>query len=133
MFTRKDAYASQRRFWTWFQTEAQGLSNALEALVRGEADAEWALDQLNQRIRRFDTSLEADLVLSLDGICHMRISGQETAIHALLGTAPVLKGWRFSAGHAEMADRRRVPFRLAPRPSLDLLNQPLAGHHEAYA
>ncbi len=133
MFKRKDSDASRRRFWTWFQTESQGLSNALEALVRGEADAEWALDQLNQRIRRFDASLEADLVLALDGVCHMTLSGQETGIRALLDSAPAVKGWRFSAGHAEMADRRRIPFRLAPRPSLDLLNQPLSGHHEAYA
>ena len=133
MFTRNDSGANRRRFWAWFQSEAQGLSNALEALVRGEADAEWALDRLNQRIRRFDATLEADLVLSLDGICHMTVSGQEYAIHALLDGAPSIKGWRFSTGHAEQADRRRIPFRLAPRPSLDLLSQPLSGHHEAYA
>jgi hypothetical protein len=133
MFTRKDSDASRRRFWTWFQAESQGLSNALQALVRGEADAEWALDQLNQRIRRFDTTLEADLVLSLDGVCHMTVSGQESALQALLSGAPAVRGWRFTAGHTEQADRRRIPFRLAPRPSLDLLNQPLSGRHEAYA
>lgn len=133
MFTRKDTDAGRRRFWSWFQAESQGLSNALEALVRGEADAEWALDQLNQRIRRFDSTLEADLVLSLDGVCQMTVSGQEPALHALLDGAPSLKGWRFSARAAEVADRRRIPFRLAPRPSLDLLNQPLSSHHEAYA
>ena len=133
MFARKNSDADRRRFWSWFQAESQGLSNALEALVRGEADAEWALDRLNQRIRRFDASLEADLVLSLDGVCHMTISGQETALHTLLAGAPVFSGWRFSTGHAENADHRRIPFRLAPRPSLDLLAQPLSGHHEAYA
>lgn len=133
MFSRKENDAGQRRFWTWFQAEAQGLSNALEALVRGEADAEWALDRLNQRIRRVDATLEADLVLSLDGVCHMTVSGPESALHALLDVAPALKGWRFSVRHAEIADRRRIPFRLAPRPSLDLLNQPLSGRHEAYA
>lgn len=133
MFTRKDSDANRRRFWSWFQAESQGLSNALAALVRGEADAECALDQLNQRIRRFDASLEADLVLCLDGVCHMTVSGQEAGIRALLDGAPAVRGWRFSAGHAEMADRRRIPFRLAPRPSMDHLNQPLAGHHEAYA
>lgn len=133
MFTRKDADAGRRRFWSWFEAESQGLSNALEALVRGESDAEWALDQLNQRIRRFDATLEADLVLTLDGVRHMTVSGPESALHALLDGAPTLKGWRFSARHADVMDRRRIPFRLAPRPSLDLLNQPLSGHHEAYA
>jgi hypothetical protein len=63
----------------------------------------------------------------------MTVSGQETSIRSLLDSAPAVRGWRFSAGHAEMADRRRIPFRLAPRPSLDVLNQPLSGHHEAYA
>ncbi len=133
MFLRRNLHADSRRFWSWFQAESQGLSNALEALVRGEADAEWALDRLNQRIRRFDATLEADLVLSLDGVCHMTVSGQEAGIHALLSSVPAIRGWRFSAGHAEQADRRRIPFRLAPRPSLDLLSQPLSAHHEAYA
>jgi hypothetical protein len=133
MFSRKDSDANSRRFWSWFQAEAQGLSNALEALVRGESDAEWALDRLNQRVRRFDATLEADLILTLDGVCQMTISGQEHAIHALLDNAPAVRGWRFSTGQAGLADRRRIPFRLAPRPSLDLLNQPLSGHHEAYA
>jgi hypothetical protein len=133
MFSRKNSDADRRRFWAWFNAEAQGLSNALEALVRGESDAEWALDRLNQRIRRFDATLEADLVMSLDGVCHMTVSGQDRAIHALLDDAPSVRGWRFSTGQAELTDRRRIPFRLAPRPSLDLLAQPLAGHHEAYA
>lgn len=133
MFSRKDSDANSRRFWAWFQGEAHGLSNALEALVRGEADAEWALDRLNQRIRRFDATLEADLILTLDGVCQMTVSGQEHALHALLDNAPAVKGWRFATGHAETADRRRIPFRLTPRPSLDLLNQPLSGRHEAYA
>ena len=84
MFARKNSDADRRRFWSWFQAESQGLSNALEALVRGEADAEWALDRLNQRIRRFDASLEADLVLSLDGVCHMTISGLEPAPTTLM-------------------------------------------------
>jgi hypothetical protein len=32
-----------------------------------------------------------------------------------------------------LADPRRIPFRLAPRPSLDLLGTPLTARHEAYA
>ena len=34
MFSRKNSDANSRRFWAWFQGEAHGLSNALEALVR---------------------------------------------------------------------------------------------------
>ena len=40
--------------------ESQGIANAIEALSRGEADAEWALIGLNERIRRYDPTLEAD-------------------------------------------------------------------------
>ena len=31
------------------------------------------------------------------------------------------------------ANPRRVPFRLAPRPSLDLMGAPISARHEAYA
>lgn len=132
MFSLSDTKASPRRFWAWFAAEAHGLTNALEALARGEADAEWALAGLNDRIQRFDSTLEADIVRTLDGQCHMTVSGAEASVRALLGGAPQLAGWRFTP-HADLADRRRVPFRLAPRPSLDLLNQPLFGRHDAYA
>lgn len=132
MFGKRDAETSPRKFWTWFAAEAQGLTNALEALSRGEADAEWAFSSLNHRIARFDSTLSADVVRTLDGQCHMTISGADNAVDALLAAAPAIFGWSFSAT-AEMAGRPRVPFRLAPRPSLDRLTQPLTGLYEAYA
>lgn len=132
MFGRRDVETNPRRFWSWFASEAQGLTNALEALSRGEADGDWAFAGLNDRIARFDSTLSADVVRTLDGACHLTVSGAENAVHALLDAAPAITGWRFSAS-AEVADRRRVPFRLAPRPSLDKLNDPLSGLHEAWA
>lgn len=120
------------RFWAWFGAEAQGISNAFEALARGEADADGALDGLNARIRRISASLEADIVRTLDGQCHMTISGDERAIDALISAAPATAGWRFTP-RAVLTDPRRVPFRLAPRPSLDLVGAPISARHEAYA
>jgi len=121
-----------KRFWTWFGAEAQGISNAFEALARGEADADQALDSLNARIRRLDASLEADVVRTLDGQCHMTVSGEDRAIGVLIAAAPRLAGWRFTTS-AVLTDHRRVPFRLAPRSSLDLLGAPISARHEAYA
>jgi len=132
MFGRRDADTTSRRFWTWFGSEAQRISNAFEALARGEADADGVLDGLNARIRRLDASLEADVVRTLDGQCHMTIGGNDRAIDMLISAAPRLAGWRFSP-RAVLTDTRRVPFRLAPRPSLDLLGAPISGRHEAYA
>jgi hypothetical protein len=131
MFGRRDIDLNPRRFWSWFASEAQGVANALEALQRGEADAEWALAGLNGRIRRFDSTLEADVVRDLDGSCHMTISGADAAVGTLLNLAPQIAGWRFSPRHV-LADPRRVPFRTAPRPSLDVLGA-ISARHEAYA
>ena len=131
MFGRRDIDLNPRRFWSWFASEAHGVANALEALQRGEADAEWALVGLNERIRRFDSTLEADVVRTLDGHCHMTISGSDASVEALLAVAPRLAGWQFSP-RAGLADTRRVPFRTAPRPSLDLLGG-ISARHEAYA
>lgn len=121
-----------RRFWAWFGAEAQGIANAFEALARGEADADRSLEYLNSRIRRIDASLEADVVRTLDGQCQMTISGDHLAVDALIAAAPLMPGWRFTP-RAVLADPRRVPFRLAPRPSLDLLAAPISARHEAYA
>ena len=41
-----------KRFWTWFGAEAEGISNAFEALARGEADADSALDGRRATSRR---------------------------------------------------------------------------------
>jgi len=132
MFGKRDVEMNPRRFWAWFATEAQGIANALEALARGEADADWALESLNTRIRRFHASLEADVVRALDGQCHLTLSGEDEAVQAMLSAAPVLAGWRITPAD-RLADRRRIPFRLAPRPSPDTLAQPLSGLYEAYA
>jgi hypothetical protein len=132
MFGKRDVEMTPRRFWVWFTAEAQGIANSLEALSRGEADTDWALAALNHNIRRVDASLEADVVRTLDGKCHLTLSGSEKPVHDLLGAAPLLRGWRFTPA-ADLADRRRIPFRLAPRPSLDVVTQPLSALHEAYA
>ena len=132
MFGRGSVELNPRKFWSWFASEAQGISNALEALQRGEADAEWAIIGLNERIRRFDNTLEADVVLTLDGQCHKTIQGEPPAGSVQREAAPRLAGWRFTP-RAALADPRRVPFRTAPRPSLDLLGTPISALHEAYA
>lgn len=125
MFVRRDGDFNPRRFWSWFASEAAGLSNAIEALARGEAEAEWALIGLNERIRRYDRSLEADVVLTLDGWRLMTISGgADESVSVLLASAPVMSGWRFSP-NGTLTDPRRVPFRLAPRPSLDVMISPI--------
>ncbi len=121
-----------RRFWSWFSHEAAGLANSIEALARGEADAEWALIGLNERIRRYDPNLEADVVRTLDGECHMTLSGGTTeSLSALLSAAPVMNGWRFTP-RAVLADPRRVPFKVAPQPSLDAMAAPIEARHDAY-
>ncbi len=131
MFNRRGGDLNSRRFWNWFAAEARGLANAMEALSRGESDAEWALIALNERIHRFDPALEADIVRDLDGACRMTVSGPDASVDLLIQAAPAMKGWQFSPP-ALAADGRRVPFRRAPRPSLDLLGAPVQ-RHEAYA
>ncbi|MEP7209935.1 MAG: hypothetical protein ABI740_03780 [Alphaproteobacteria bacterium] len=132
MFGRRDGDHNPRRFWSWFAGESHGLANGIEALTRGETDAEWLLIGLNQRIQRYSAQLEADLSRTLDGKCLLTISGRDDkAIADLLAAAPALSGWRI-APRATVADQRRVPFRLAPPPSLDILS-PIQARHEAYA
>ena len=133
MFGRHNVELSPRRFWNWFAAEAAGVRNALEALQRGEADAEWAIIGLNERIRRYDASLEADIVRTLDGSCQMILSGGTAdTLSTLLDAAPALHGWKFVI-RFDQAETRRVPFRVAPRPSMDKLAAPISARHEAYA
>jgi hypothetical protein len=126
MFSKRgDGDFSPKRFWRWFAREARGIANVLEALSRGEADAEWALIGLNERIRRYDASLEADVVRTLDGRCQMIVSGgSDESVMALLEAAPPIPGWTF-ATNLESQPTRRVPFRRAPSPSLDTLDAPV--------
>lgn len=131
MFGRRDFDSSPKRFWAWFSAEAQGIANVLEALSRGEADAEWALATLNTRIKRVDFTLEADVVRSLDGMCCLTLTGSDAAVDGLIETAPRLRGWRISPPVPETS-RVRIPFLRAPRPSLDVLASPLTALHEAY-
>ena len=84
MFGRGAVELNPRKFWSWFASEAQGIANALEALQRGESDAEWAIIGLNERIRRFDNTLEADVVRTLDGQCHLTILGEPQSVSVLL-------------------------------------------------
>ena len=133
MFTKRAGDLNPRRFWSWFNTEAQGLANAIEALARGEADAEWALIGLNERIHRYDPSLEADVVRTLDGSCQMIVSGgTNDSASVLLDAAPPVSGWMFVT-RLDQSQTARVPFRVAPRPSMDSLSAPISARHEAYA
>lgn len=133
MFGRREGDLNPRRFWNWFSSESQGLANAIEALSRGESDAEWALIGLNERLRRYHAALEADIVRSLDGQHQLIVSGSaEDAVSTLLDAAPSVRGWRFATRVAQ-ADIRRVPFRMAPRPSMDSLDSPISGLHDAWA
>lgn len=132
MFGRHQVDPSPRRFWSWFSGQADGIRNALEALSRGEADAEWALIGLNERIHRYDASLEADVARTMDGRCELTISGgAPDLVLALLNAAPAIAGWNF-APRRNHTQPSRVPFRAAPRPSLDQLAEPLCAHHDAY-
>lgn len=132
MFGLRNRDPNPRAFWRWFKTEAQGLANGLEALTRGEADAENLLAKLNVRIRRFDPTMEADLFRLLDGSCQMTVTGgADDALFHLLEASPKIAGWRFAAA-AVPSDMRRVPFRIAPQPSLDMAS-PIKARHEAYA
>jgi len=133
MFGRRDVEVSPRRFWSWFASEAPGIRNALEALQRGEADAEWAIIGLNERIHRYDPSLEADVVRTLDGSCQMIVSGgTNDSASVLLDAAPPVSGWMFVT-RLDQSQTARVPFRVAPRPSMDSLSAPISARHEAYA
>ena len=132
VFGRGSVELNPRKFWSWFAAERHGIVNALEALQRGEADAEWAILAINERIRRFDATLEADVVLTLEGQCQMTILGEPQSVSLLLDAAPRLSGWRFTHRTA-LVDPRRVPFRTTPRPSLDVLGGSISGLHEAYA
>jgi hypothetical protein len=133
MFGRRNGGFSPRRFWSWFAGEAQGICNALEALARGEADAEWAFIGLNERIHRYDLTLEADVVRTLDGRCQMIVSGgTRESVAALLAAARPIAGWTF-VSRLEQAQPHRVPFRPAPRPSLDTVAAPISARHDAYA
>lgn len=132
VFGRGSVELNPRKFWSWFAAERHGIANALEALQRGEADADWAINAINERIRRFDATLEADVVLTLDGACQMTILGEPNSVALLLDAAPRLSGWVFTHRSA-LVDARRVPFRTAPRPSMDPLGGSISGLHEAYA
>lgn len=133
MFGRREGDLNTRRFWSWFSQEAQGIANAIEALARGESDAEWALIGLNERIRRFHPALEADIVRTLDGQHLMIVSGgAEETVALLLDAAPSMYGWRFET-RTTHADTRRVQFRQAPRPSMDAMDAPISARHDAYA
>ena len=133
MFGKRDGNFSPRRFWSWFSGEAQGICNALEALARGEADAEWALIGLNERIRRYDPALEADVIRTLDGRCQLIVSGgSHESIAGLLLAARPIAGWTFIP-RMEQGRVQRVPFRAAPRPSLDTETAPISARYDAYA
>jgi hypothetical protein len=132
MFGQRSIDSTPKRFWTWFSAEAQGIANALEALSRGEADAEWALAGLNARIQRVDSTLEADVVRGLDGVCCLTISGKDAAVDALMEAAPRLRGWHV-APRVTGQSRPRIPFLRAPRPSLDVVADPVAALRAAWA
>ena len=119
------------KFWRWFEGEADGIANGIEALTRGEADAEWLLIELNERVQRYDPDLVADVRKTLDHTLELSIRSVD--IHSavvLVLAAPRVPGWCFSAP-GQAADLHRMPFRLAPPPSLDK-GARITGRHEAY-
>lgn len=132
MLGRRGIDSNPKRFWTWFAAEAQGVANALEALSRGEADAEWMIAGLNDRIKRVDSTLEADVSRSADGHCCLTLSGADAAVDAVLNSAPDLRGWRI-APRATAPAKQRLPFLRVPLPSLDVLASPITARYEAYA
>jgi hypothetical protein len=130
MFSKREGDHNPRRFWSWFAAEHQGLANSIEALARGEADAEWALIGLTDRIHRYDPTVDADIFRNLDGACQMVVTGPVEAVEALLAAAPASRTWSF-VSRAVPADARRVPARVAPRPSSDATE--ISAYYEAYA
>jgi hypothetical protein len=131
VFQKRESDFNPGRFWRWFGREAQGIANGMEALARGEAEAEWMLIGLNERLKRYDASLTADVCKTLDGQYRLSLRGEgTTAIKALMEAAPALAGWRISTEPPE--DLRRMPFKMAPRPSLDA-GGTIEGLHEAWA
>lgn len=119
------------RFWRWFAAEADGLANGIEALARGEADAEWLLIGVNERVRAYDPDLVADLRKTPYSACELVIRGHDPrSAVALVLAAPRLPGWSFTTA-AATETAPRVPFRLAPRPSLDIST--ITARHDAYA
>lgn len=121
-----------RRFWAWFNHQSQGFANGLEALMRGEADADQMLNALNLRLRAVDAALACDLARAADGVSELRFSGPAPFVFALIETAPAIRGWRFVEDGPDR-DPRRAPWRITPRPALDFLAAPISGVHEAWA
>lgn len=130
MFTNRTGDLDAKRFWRWFANEADGCCNSLEALSRGEDDGDWLWEKVAHRIQRYDSSMSADIIRTLDGGCELRLSGgSDASTAALLAAAPRINGWRFAAASEPAA---RVPFKRAPQPSLDIAAF-IQGRHEAYA
>jgi hypothetical protein len=104
----------------------------LKPSQRGEADAEWAIAGLNARIQRVDSTLEADVVRSLDGTCCLTITGADNAVDGLLERWPracVAGGFRPRRPGCEPCAHplpARAPA-VAGRP-----RSPLTALHEAY-
>ncbi|MBU6319541.1 MAG: hypothetical protein KGS00_07790 [Alphaproteobacteria bacterium] len=131
MFERRAGDRNAKRFWAWFSTRSQSLANGLEALCRGEADASQLIGELNERIRRFDPGLEADIMRTPDGYCQLLVSGPSHLSGVQLAEqAPKIRGWKVSLAEADNWPAR-IPFRRAPGASMDRLSS-VEARHEAY-
>lgn len=132
MFSRRTGDLDAKRFWRWFAAESEGLASGIEALARGEADADWLFADLATAVRRYDPAMTADIVLGADGYCELSVSGgTDLSLAALMAASPTLPFWRI-ASRQEQPASRRIPYRAAPTPSLDLSSL-IQARHEAYA
>ena len=78
---KPDAVAKNVIGQIYARFEAAGLkviAARMAHLSRGEADTDWAFESLNTRLRRFHASLEADIVRTLDGKCHLPLLERKT-------------------------------------------------------
>ncbi len=131
MFSRREGDHNPRRFWSWFAAEHQGLANSIEALARGEADAEWALIGLTERIHRYDPTVDADIFRNLDGTCQMVSDRPGRGGRSPARRRPRLAhlDLRLAPCPGRCAPRARPG--VAPRPSSDATE--ISAYYEAYA
>jgi hypothetical protein len=109
------------RFWRWFEGEANGLVNGV--------DADWQLIDLNTHISGYDPDLVADVRKLPDHTFELAIRGTDPrSAMVLVLAAPRIAGWRISAPGATPA-QRALPFDPAPSPSPELCAR-ISGLHE---
>jgi len=100
-------------FWSWFEREAGGYRNALEALSRGEADSVAQMEQLDRRVRRIHSGMRATVSVNPEGGYRLVFSGREDSLTQVLRSARNLPGWQIGYDEVEAAPSRRPARRKA--------------------